>query len=92
MRVYDVGIDLAVALAIASSYFEIPLPEDMAAFGEVGLLGEVRPISFVDERIKEIQRAGFKKILLPKKYGMKNMIGVSNLKEAIKFTLNGIVE
>lgn len=55
MRVSDVAVDLAVALAILSSYYGVPLGKKVA-FGEVGLLGEVRIPSLLEHRVKELDR------------------------------------
>ncbi len=55
MRVSDVAVDLAVAMAILSSYYGVPLGKRVA-FGEVGLLGEVRTPSFLEQRMKELER------------------------------------
>ena len=51
--------DLAAVVAIASSYLDKPVPGDMAAIGEVGLSGEVRSISHLEQRLSEIERLGF---------------------------------
>ena len=57
--------DLAAALAIASSYLEKVVPADVAVFGELGLAGELRAVSGVNQRIGEAARIGFKKCILP---------------------------
>ena len=49
-----------------SSKNNVPAPADMAIFGEIGLSGEIRGVSFTEQRIKEAVKLGFKKILLPK--------------------------
>ena len=58
--------DLAVCLAVASSLSDKSLPGDVAAMGEVGLLGEVRPIPFMDRRLAECARMGFMTVICPK--------------------------
>ena len=58
--------DLAVCLAVASSLSDKSLPKDVAAMGEVGLLGEVRPIPFMDRRLTECARMGFMTVICPK--------------------------
>lgn len=70
IRVQDPGVDLAVCLALASAKKDTILPNDMIAFGEVGLAGELRPVSRIESRIKEAERMGFKTILLPKQKKM----------------------
>lgn len=64
MKIYDVSADLAVALSLISSYFEIPIGGSVA-FGELGLLGEVRSVSLPEQRIKSASRIGFKKVICP---------------------------
>jgi DNA repair protein RadA/Sms len=65
IRVEEPGTDLAVALAIASSVLNRPVPPDLAAFGEVGLLGEVRPVARGRARIAEAARFGVTGFLVP---------------------------
>jgi len=57
--------DLALALALMSSYKDIPVPDDVVVFGEVGLAGECRAVSHVEARLNEAVRLGFHKIALP---------------------------
>ncbi|MBQ9393063.1 MAG: DNA repair protein RadA [Oscillospiraceae bacterium] len=57
--------DLAAVVAIASSYLDKPVANDMAAIGEVGLSGEVRSISHLEQRLSEIERLGFTKCIIP---------------------------
>jgi DNA repair protein RadA/Sms len=66
LRVGETAADLAVALAVASSLWERPLPQDLAVFGEIGLTGEIRPVPFGEERIAEAQKHGFKRVLVPR--------------------------
>lgn len=61
-RLREPAADLAVALAIASSKKKVPLPADLAAFGELGLTGEIRSVSQSEKRQKESQKMGFKNI------------------------------
>ena len=82
--------DLAVCLAVASSLSDTSLPKDVAAMGEVGLLGEVRPIPFMDRRLTECARLGFMQVICPKgKRGMPKapkgmkLIQVSTLSQAV---------
>jgi DNA repair protein RadA/Sms len=56
------GADLAIALAIVSSAKNKPLPNNSIAFGELGLLGEIRPVTFQDKRIKESKTLKYQKI------------------------------
>jgi len=66
VEVDEPGIDAAVALAIASSFWSKPVPPDVAVFGELGLTGEIRNVYFAEARVKEAERFGFKRILAPK--------------------------
>lgn len=60
IKLADRGVDLAICLAIASSFLNKPMPSDIAAVGEVGLLGEVRKISSLEKRIKEAKKLGYR--------------------------------
>lgn len=66
LRVTETASDLAVALAVLSSFRERPVPDDFAVFGEVGLTGEVRPVPFGEERLVEADKHGFKRVLIPR--------------------------
>lgn len=59
IRAYEPAADLAIALAIASSAKNKPLPEKQIVVGEVGLLGEIRPVSFSDRRAREAGKLGY---------------------------------
>jgi len=59
------AIDLGVAAAIASSYREKHIPADMAFIGEVGLSGELRPVSRLAQRVREAAKLGFKRCIVP---------------------------
>ena len=65
VRISEPGADLAIALAVASSRLDLPLPADAAACGEVGLLGEVRRVARTDLRVREALRLGFRRVLVP---------------------------
>jgi DNA repair protein RadA/Sms len=65
VRVSEPGADLGLALALASSRLDIPLPADTAACGEIGLGGEVRRVARIDLRLREAARLGFRRVLLP---------------------------
>ena len=57
--------DLAAVVAIASSYLDKPVPGTMAAVGEVGLSGEIRSITHMEQRLSEVQRLGFTQCMVP---------------------------
>ena len=65
IKLDEAATDLAIACAIASSFRNKPLPEDMAFFGEVGLTGEIRTVTQAARRIAEIEKMGFKRCMLP---------------------------
>ncbi len=65
LRVNDPAIDLAVLAAVLSSNMDIPLDPDTAITGEVGLAGEIRPVARIEQRIREAQKLGFKRMLIP---------------------------
>lgn len=67
LKLSEPAADLAVAMAIASSKLQKPLPSDLAIMGEIGLSGEVRNISQMEKRIKEAEKLGFKQILSSEK-------------------------
>jgi len=66
LNVTEPSADLAIACAIASSYYEKPLPADTAVVGEIGLGGELRPVTQIERRVLEAQKLGFKRIIVPK--------------------------
>ncbi|MFQ5860430.1 MAG: DNA repair protein RadA [Dehalococcoidia bacterium] len=65
LRIAEPAADLAVALALASSLRQRPLPTDLVALGEVGLTGELRSVPQVERRLSEAARLGFRRCLLP---------------------------
>jgi DNA repair protein RadA/Sms len=66
VRIGEPGADLAIALAVASSRLDLPLPPDTAACGEIGLGGEIRRVPRTDLRVREAVRLGFRRLLLPR--------------------------
>lgn len=66
MSVDEPSADLAIIAAIASSFREVVLPEDLVIFGEVGLTGEIRSVNQVQQRINEAAKLGFKKAIIPR--------------------------
>lgn len=65
LRIDEPASDLAVVVAVASSYLEQPVNKQTAIFGEVGLSGEIRAVSGVEQRLREIYRLGFHRCILP---------------------------
>jgi DNA repair protein RadA/Sms len=66
VRAADPAADLAVALALASSRLDCPLPPDAVAVGELGLGGEVRRVRHLEARVREAARLGFRQLLVPR--------------------------
>lgn len=65
LRVTDPAIDLGVLSAVLSSNADMPIDGDVCMAGEVGLSGEIRPVSRIEQRIAEAQKLGFRRILIP---------------------------
>lgn len=80
IRVTDTAIDLSVIAAVLSSNIDTSIPRDMCMTGEVGLSGEIRPVSRILQRIAEAEKLGFSTILIPKS----NMNGLDVKKFNIK--------
>ncbi|HRP97393.1 MAG TPA: DNA repair protein RadA [Rhodocyclaceae bacterium] len=89
VKISEPAADLAVLLAIASSLRSRPLPRKLAAFGEVGLAGEIRPAPRGQERLKEAAKLGFSVAIVPKAnaprqpIGNMRVIAVDRIEEAI---------
>ena len=66
IRMNEPAVDLGVVMAIASSYRNKPIPDDMIVFGEVGLSGEVRGVTMPEQRVTEAKKLGFKSSIVPK--------------------------
>ena len=94
LKLEEPGADLPVILAVASSYRDQPIADDLAAIGEVGLTGEIRSVSHINQRLGEVARLGFKKCIIPKSGAEKleipkglTVYRVRNLREAIETAL-----
>jgi DNA repair protein RadA/Sms len=89
VKVLETSADLALLLAIVSSFRDRQLPQDMVIFGEVGLSGEIRPVPSGQERLSEAAKHGFKRAIVPRANAPKNpvkgmeVIAVSRLSEAL---------
>ncbi|MES2822884.1 MAG: DNA repair protein RadA [Pseudomonadota bacterium] len=89
VRVMETSADLAVLLAIVSSFRNLILPQDLMVFGEVGLSGEIRPVPSGQERLREAAKHGFKKAIVPyanaprEKYAGIDVVAVKTLQEAL---------
>jgi len=89
VKVSETGIDLALIMALVSSFRDKALPQDLVVFGEVGLSGEIRPVTSGQERINEAAKHGFKRAIVPfnnqpkdKIEGME-VVGVKKLSDAL---------
>ena len=67
IQLNEPSADLSIAMALISGITDRVIPDELIAFGEIGLSGEVRAVSHIDYRVKEAVRLGFNKIILPKK-------------------------
>ncbi|KPV44177.1 DNA repair protein RadA [Alicyclobacillus ferrooxydans] len=91
VRVDEPAADLGIAIAIASSLRDLPLSSSDVLIGEVGLTGEVRSVSKLEQRIKEADKLGFKRCIVPrhglrglKTSGTIEVVGISSVAEAMK--------
>jgi DNA repair protein RadA/Sms len=80
LKLQDPALDLTLALALLSSRNEQPVPGHLAAFGEIGLGGEVRPVHGTELRLKELERLGFKECILPARSITKELLTDSKMK------------
>jgi len=94
LRLDEPAADLPVVLAVASSYRDAPIADDLAAVGEIGLTGEIRSVSHMNQRLSEVARLGFKKCIIPFRGSEKleipeelTVYRVKNLREAIEVAL-----
>ncbi len=94
LRLDEPAADLPVALAVASSYRDAVIPDDLVAIGEIGLTGEIRSVTHMNQRLAEVARLGFKKCIIPK-FGSEKLeipgtltvYRVRNLREAIEVAM-----
>lgn len=90
MKMNEPALDLAIVMALISSYKDRPVDEGTVIFGEVGLSGEVRSVSMAEQRVNEAVKLGFKRCILPQVCAEKLKLdkkivltGVSNIRDAI---------
>ena len=67
IRLNEPSVDLAICAALASAASDVPIDKYTAVFGEVGLTGEIRPVTYAEKRVNECIKTGFKRVLLPAK-------------------------
>lgn len=94
LRLDEPGADLPVVLALASSYRDNTIADDLVAIGEVGLTGEIRSVSHMNQRLQEVARLGFKKCVIPRGGAEKleipaglTVYRVRNIREAIEVSM-----
>ncbi len=91
VKVHEPAADLAILLAVLSSFKNRRLDNDLAVFGEVGLTGEIRPVQRGLDRIKEVEKLGFRRLIMPQgnQAGVKSskldIISVNTLEEAVRY-------
>lgn len=97
VRIVEPAVDLAVAVAVASSLKDMPLDGSMLMIGEIGLGGEVRSVSQLEKRITEAERLGFERAMVPargigqlRKRRHIHLIGVESVFQAADIALGGI--
>ena len=96
LRLDEPATDLSVALALISSLKDTPIRDDTLAIGEIGLGGELRAVSFCEQRVKEAERLGFSRCIIPK-HNLKTLsdgfkgnieiVGASNVNEAFNASI-----
>lgn len=74
LKLQEPAVDLAICLAIVSSFKSKPLPLKSVCLGEVGLLGEIRKVSFMEKRIKEAKKLGYKTIIGEKEVSLRQAL------------------
>lgn len=96
IKINEPSMDLGVILSVASGFRNIPISGEVAVTGEVGLTGEIRGVSYIEKRISECRKLGFKKIIIPKSNyeAVKDVKGieiwpVENVRQAINMVLRG---
>lgn len=99
LRVTEPAADLAVALAVASSLADVPLAQELAVVGEIGLTGEVRRVNQIERRIAEAARLGFRRLLIPASTARDgltppsgvDLVPVSTVQQAVSEALHTLV-
>lgn len=96
VRLDEPAVDLAIAVSIASSFRDKPTDPYDVVIGEIGLTGEVRGVSRIEQRIREALKLGFKRVIIPEKNlrGIEvpsgiEVVAVSNIEEALREALRG---
>jgi hypothetical protein len=92
MKVNEPAIDLGIIVAVASSFKNVSISEDLVVIGEVGLTGEVRSVNMIEKRIKEAEKLGYKTCIIPesnkkllKEKFKLDIIGTKNIIDVMKY-------
>ena len=95
LKITDPSIDLAVIASVMSSNFDVPVRRDSVFIGEVGLSGEIRTVTRIEQRVSEAQKLGFENVVIPKGNlkGIKdkftiNIVEVNKIEELLAFLFN----
>jgi len=95
VKLDEPAIDLAIAISIASSFKDKPSKADDVLIGEVGLTGEIRRVSRIDQRVQEAAKLGFKRVIIPANNiggwtipKSIEVVGVNSVQDALKLTLD----
>ena len=83
IKINEPAIDLGIIVAIASSFKNFEIPIDTVVIGEVGLTGELRTVNMIEKRLKEAEKMGCKKAIIP-------ISNIKNIKEKFKMELKGV--
>jgi len=96
LTIDEPAADLAAVVALASSYLDKPVKNEMAAIGEVGLSGEIRSISHLEQRLSEVQRLGFTRCMIPahraselRHFTNFEVIPVQNISQVLRVLVQG---
>lgn len=92
VRLLEPAVDLGIVLSVTSSFRDRAIDPGLVCFGEVGLTGEIRGVNYIEERLREVEKLGFKKCLIPKHNLERSMkaidsiqvIGTANIREALE--------
>lgn len=75
VKLQEPSTNLAIATSIASSYYKVPMSPDIVMLGDIGLTGELKKVQSIESKIKEAERMGFKKVIIPEQ----NISGTYNI-------------
>lgn len=92
IKINEPALDLGVVVSAASSFKNISIPKDVAVIGEVGLTGEIRSVNMIEKRLKEVEKMGLKKCIIPdsnkkllKEKFKLDIIGCKDIIDAMKY-------